>query len=91
MEGRKLNKLKNKLLVEENIIQNKIASLCDVSHKRINTLEEKSNQTMLQENAKDLDTLVDLMNEKLKVSPRKKISNTMAPPPWSIWLVLLEH
>ena len=41
---------------------------------------------MLQEKAKDLDTLVDLMNEKLKVCPRKKKIQilTMAPPPWSI-------
>ena len=83
---KKAEEVKNKLLLEENIMQNKIASLCNVSRKRINKLEEKSNQTMLQEKAKDLDTIVDLMNEKLEVSPRKKKIQilTMAPPSWSI-------
>ena len=40
---------------------------------------------MLQEKAKDLDTLVDLMNEKLKVSLRKKkIQILIMAPTWSI-------
>ena len=55
--------------------------MCDVSPEQINKLEQKSNQTMLQEKAKDLDTLVDLMKEKLKVTSRKKKIKilTMAP------------
>ena len=84
---KKIVQVKKKILHQEQNIQNQVASFCDVSPEQINrSKEEKDRNELVEEKAKDLDTLVSLMKQKLQISSRNtKIQIlTMAPLSWSI-------
>ena len=85
---RKLKQVQAKLKEQEESLQKKVAEVIDVMPEDLDVKEKDQHQNIkvIQQKAEDLDVLVQLMKDKLKVSNRQRKIQilTMAPRSWSI-------